>query len=101
MVAGDIVEQFKKSERLEEQDENAHDGEEVVEKAAQQVEIDDGVNARSGDRAGSARAGPFSGAGCAILGAGVAILPARADAFYDFAFCGGGINARRRPAVRG
>ena len=66
-VAGDVVEQLKKSECLKQEDEHAHDGEEIVEKAAQQVEINDGVNTGSGDFAGLDTRGPiFSASGTAF-----------------------------------
>ena len=86
-MAGDVVEQLKKSECLKQQDEHAHDGEEIVEEAPQQVEIDDGVNTGSGDFAGLDARGPIFSASRTILGASVTVFRTRANRFAnDFGF---------------
>ena len=64
-VASDVVEKLEEGEGFKEQDENAHEDEqEVIEEAAEHVEIDDGVD---GD--------------CEAVAAGTDILGARRSPF--------------------
>jgi len=63
VVTGNVVEEFEEGEDLEEEDEGGHDDEEVIEETAEEVEVDDGREARGGFR-DSGKA-PVGNAGCA------------------------------------
>ena len=63
VVTSNVVEEFEEGEDFEEEDEGGHDDEEVVEETAEEVEVDDGREARGGF--GDSRKAPVRNAGCA------------------------------------